>query len=208
MSLVVSHIFHCVFITRHIALLYMLSCCLCLWPCREDPSEGWWIPTCGSCALWALWENLQDLHHGGRPGRGSHVWCESRLRANTLSVHDMWPFFISCVVLNIDLQWHNGPMIDSGDKFRKLRKDILFGDWCNNRPRWSTVCWDFTEWYKNNLIVSGEIFCNNSHRYQQGHLTHITKDLPLVFSHCFHFICLCQSQHNCAEWDFVCVAQT
>lgn len=118
---------------------------ICLWPLRENATEGWWIPTGGSCAVRTLWENLQDPHHRGWPGRGSHIWCESGPPATTLSVHSACTWYVTvCVCVcgpkhrHAMIQWPNYRQF-------KLSKDILFGDWCNNRLRWQTVCCDWAE---------------------------------------------------------------
>lgn len=173
-------------VNTHLWLVFYMG------PVRKSPRSSSWRPT---------WERKSHM---------MWVWALCQHSRCSSSVRDEWPFFfIPCVVLNRDTQWHNGPMMDNKVKFRKLRRDILFGDWSNNRLRWTTVHCTCTKSYKYIRIVYQDIFWNDCHGYSQGHLIHIKTDMYqsvvlvlVLFSFLFQF------QHNGGACDCICVAQS
>lgn len=135
--------------------LLFVKLCVCVfmvrvsvWLRRKEPTEGWWVPAGVTCSLRAVWENRQDLHHGGRPGRGSHLWCESGPPASTFFL-----FLRGSQQRHIKRQWTN----DSWDNFSsKQWVEMLWLRWVNGNDTVSTSFWS---WSYISSIVSSTPIC-------------------------------------------------
>lgn len=156
-SLVVSHNFKCGFVRVEMLCFYVLEC-VCLWSVvffvydlveRSRLRDGQYPLV--ARVLYGPCEKISKIFIT-EADLGEEVTYDVSLGVlpplslfSHRAVTFVSPF---CAVLNIDTQWYNGPVIDGWVKFSKLRKGILFRDWCNNGLRWPTACCDCTQWYK------------------------------------------------------------
>lgn len=107
-SLEVRSHFHCSAVRRSSEQVVVIRF-LPLWSDRENPTAGWRTPAGDPCSSRTLRENLQNPHHWGRPGRGSHLW-----RKITFS---LWWLHTSPCALQNQLYMHI-----YGFLFQELRK--------------------------------------------------------------------------------------
>lgn len=86
MSLEVSHSFFMALYLEYFSFNLFWTFFLVFGFCRKNSTKGRWVPSGDTCALRSMWEDLQNLHHGGRPGGGSYLWCGSSSHTAAVSV--------------------------------------------------------------------------------------------------------------------------